>query len=147
MKAWNVVTLVLWFGGIGGGFLIAGHEPRVNNFLTASTPAAGSGAQVSASAVAGAGGSSIVMKMKDFSFDPNKVTAPAGKITFHLQNYGRYTHDFRIHLPGGATLESGRIGAGFSHDFTVTLKAGTFAFDCSVSNHAKRGMTGTLVVK
>jgi plastocyanin len=140
-------VLTLWLAGIGGGFLIAGHEPRVNNFLTASTPAAGGGgAQVSGSAKAGAGGSSLVMKMKDFSYDPNKVTAPAGKITFTLQNYGRYTHDFRIKLPDGSTLESGRIGAGFSHDFAVTLKPGTYEFDCSVSNHAKRGMKGTLVV-
>jgi plastocyanin len=143
MKAGAII--LVWLGGIVGGLFLAGHEPRVNNFQT-SAAGAGTSTKVSGAAVAGAGGAKIVVKMKDFSFDPNNITAPAGKITFTLQNYGRYTHDFRIHLPNGSDLESGRIGAGFSHDFTVTLKAGAYDFDCSVSNHAKRGMTGKLVV-
>jgi plastocyanin len=141
-----VAMLVLWFGGIGGGFLLVGHEPRVNNFLTA-TGAGGTTTNVTATATAGANGASILIKMKDFSYDPNVITAPAGKVTFKLQNYGRYTHDFRIHTPSGGTLvESGRVGAGFEHDMTITLQAGTYKFDCSVSNHAKRGMTGVLTV-
>src|SRR5665213_1772372 len=97
--------LVLWFGGIGGGFLLAGHEPRVANFLTAAN-AAGTGTttNVTATATVGANGASILVKMKDFSFDPNKITVPAGSVTFKLQNYGRYTHDFRIHTASGGTL-------------------------------------------
>ena len=135
--------LVLWLGGIGGGFVLAGHEPRVANFLTVKTQP---GSTVSAgAAVAGASGSSLVIKMKDFSFDPNKITASAGTITLHLQNWCRYTHDFRIRLPSG-TEESGRVGAGFAHDLALTLKSGTYSFECAVSNHAKRGMRGTLTV-
>jgi plastocyanin len=146
MKA--AAMMLIFLGGIVGGLLLAGHEPRVSNFQIAKAGAATStGASVSGAAVAGAGGSKIVIKMKDFSFDPNNITAPAGKITLTLQNYGRYTHNLRILIPGGENLESGRIGAGFSRDFTVTLQAGTYDFDCSVSNHAKRGMTGKLVVK
>jgi Copper binding proteins, plastocyanin/azurin family. len=147
MKAWGLVTmLVLWFGGIGGGFLAVGHEPRVANFLTAANaPSGGNTTEVAGAATAGASGSSILIKMKDFSFDPNKITAPAGAITLHLQNWGRYTHDFRIHVPTG-TQESGRVGAGFAHDLTLTLKPGTYDFECAVSNHAKRGMRGTLTV-
>jgi plastocyanin len=148
MKAWTpVIVLALWVGGIAGGFIFVGHPARVANFLGAgkssSTPSQSSG-----TAVAGASGSSsITLKMKDFLYDPNKITAPAGKITLVLQNYGRYTHDFRLYLPGGGTDESGDVGAGFSKNFTITLKAGTYKFDCSVSNHAKRGMVGVLVVK
>jgi plastocyanin len=141
-----IAIAVLWIGGMISGLVLAGHEPRVNNFQTAAAGTGQTSTKASGAAVAGAGGSKIVVKMKDFSFDPNNITAPAGKITFTLQNYGRYTHDFRIHLPDGTSLESGRVGAGFSHDFTVTLEAGTYDFDCSVSNHAKRGMTGKLVV-
>ncbi len=141
-----VAMVVLWLGGIGGGFLLAGHEARLNNFLTA-TGAGGTTTNVTATATATAGGATILIKLKDFSFDPNKITVPAGKVTLKLQNYGRYTHDLRIHtLSGGVLAESGRVGAGFEHDMTVTLTPGTYQFDCSVSNHAKRGMTGTLTV-
>lgn len=142
------VLVVVWFGGIGGGFLLAGHEPRVANFLAAAKAGGGgTTTEVAGSATVGAGGASILIKLKDFSFDPNKVTVPAGKVTFKLQNYGRYTHDFRIHTPsGGVLVESGRVGAGFEHDLAVTLTPGTYAIDCSISNHAKRGMTGTLTV-
>ena len=147
MKAWGLMTmLALWFGGIGGGFVAVGHEPRIANFLTATTAQSGEGiTEVAGKATAGASGSSIVIKMKDFSFDPNTITAPAGPITWHLQNWGRYTHDFRIHLPTGV-VTSGRVGAGFAHDLKVTLKPGTYRLDCAVSNHAKRGMRGTLTV-
>jgi len=142
MKALGLVAmLALWFGGIGAGFVLAGHEAPVANFLTAK-------AQPGSTEAAGtvAAGASIVMHMKDFSYTPDKVTAAAGTITLHLQNEGRYTHDFRIE-GNGVKVESGRVGAGFAHDFTVTLKPGTYDIDCSISNHAKRGMTGTLVVK
>jgi plastocyanin len=141
-----VAMLVLWVGGIGGGFVLAGHEPRLNNFLTSSS-AGGTTTSATATATTGANGVSLIVKMKDFSFDPNRITVPAGKVTLKLQNYGRYTHDLRIHTPSGGTLaESGRVGAGFEHDFTITLTPGTYNFDCSVSNHAKRGMTGVLTV-
>lgn len=145
-----VALLVVWFGAIGGGFLLNGHEQRVANFLTAAN-AQGTGGtitKIAGTATAGADGASLILKMKDFSFDPNTITAPAGKLTVHLQNYGRYTHDFRIHtLDGSGELASaGRVGAGFAHDLTVTLTPGTYNIDCSVSNHAKRGMTGTITV-
>jgi plastocyanin len=142
MKVVGLVTmLALWFGGIGAGFVLAGHESPIANFLTAT-------AQPGTTEAAGtvAAGASIVMHMKDFSYVPDKVTAAAGTITFHLQNEGRYTHDFRIDEGAGGKVESGRVGAGFAKDFAVTLEPGTYQFDCSVSNHAKRGMTGTLVV-
>lgn len=144
-----VVMLALWFGAIGGGFVLAGHEQRLANFLTAAkAQAGGTTTEVAGTATAGAAGAGITIKMKDFSFDPNTITAPAGELTLHLQNWGRYTHDFRIHtLDGGKLAESGRVGAGFAHDLTVTLTPGTYKIDCEVSNHAKRGMTGTLTVE
>jgi len=150
-----VALLVVWLGAIGGGFLLNGHEQRVPNFLTAANAhaagTAGTGVtvtKIAATATVGADGASITIKMKDFHFDPNTITAPAGKLTLHLQNWGRYTHDFRIHtLDGNGELASaGRVGAGFAHDLIVTLTPGTYKIDCSVSNHAKRGMTGTITV-
>jgi plastocyanin len=150
-----VALLVVWFGAIGGGLLLNGHEQRLANFLTAATAKAGGAGgtggtitKIAGTATAGAGGASITIKMKDFSFDPNTITAPAGKLTLTLQNWGRYTHDFRIHtLDGtGELATAGRVGAGFAHTMTVTLTPGTYSIDCSVSNHAKRGMTGTITV-
>lgn len=87
----------------------------------------------------------VRVALKDFELDPNEITARGGTITFVLANEGRFTHDF--HVEGnGVDDHSGRIGAGRTSEWKITLAPGSYKVSCLVSNHAARGMTGTLVV-
>lgn len=83
--------------------------------------------------------------LKDFELDPNEVTARAGTITFILSNEGRYTHDFRVE-GNGVDDRAPKVGAGRTLEWRTTLQPGTYKISCPISNHADRGMTGTLVV-
>lgn len=142
MKTWTLTTLLfIWLGGLGGGFLLGGREPAISHALAA---AQNPTAQTEAGP-AGPAGSNVNISEEDFKLVPNKVTAKAGLVTFVLANNGRYTHDFRVEGQG-IDDRAPRIGAGFTHEFKVTLKPGAYRISCPISNHAKRGMTGTLVV-
>lgn len=103
-------------------------------------------------ATAGSGGAaeggaelSATIRFKDFQLDPDSVKVAAGTVRFTLVNEGRYTHDFRIE-GNGVDDKSPRIGAGRTIEWSITLQPGEYKISCPVSNHADRGMTGTLAV-
>ncbi len=83
--------------------------------------------------------------LKDFRLDPDELTAKAGTVTFVLQNKGRYTHDFRVE-GNGIDEKAPKVGRGRERDWQITLSPGTYRISCPISNHADRGMTGTLTV-
>lgn len=158
MKTWALAGLLfVWLGGLGGGFLLAGREPALHPLAaaqgttaaTSSAPAldAPTTAQTQSQETGSAepAGSTVKISEQDFKLVPSKVRAKAGNVTFTLANDGRYTHDFRVEGQG-IDKRAPRIGAGFTHEFKVTLTPGTYRISCPISNHAKRGMTGTLVV-
>ena len=159
MKTWALTALLfVWLGGLGGGSLLAGREPAIPHPLAAAqgttaatssdpAPEAPTTSQTHSQETGPAepAGSPVKISEEDFKLVPNKVTAKAGLVTFVLANNGRYTHDFRVEGQG-INKRAPRIGAGFTHEFKVTLPPGTYRISCPISNHAKRGMTGTLVV-
>jgi plastocyanin len=79
---------------------------------------------------------------KDFSFVLSPKSIRAGSVTFVIKNAGKTSHDFAI-----ANHTSKIIGAGKSTKLTVTLKAGSYPYKCTVDAHAKLGMKGVLTVK
>lgn len=85
------------------------------------------------------------LALKDFYLEPEVVVVAAGEVTFVLHNQGRYIHDFRIEGPG-MEVRSPRISAGRSLEWSVELQPGTYRISCPISNHADRGMVGTLTV-
>lgn len=87
----------------------------------------------------------VELELRDFEIFPSDFTVPAGEITFNLDNIGRYTHDFRIEGEG-IDEKSPRIAAGRSGEWTITLTSGVYNISCPLSNHADRGMIGTLTV-
>lgn len=101
-------------------------------------PAPGGGAKPAALPAATIG-------FKDFELDPNEVTVAAGVVRFTLVNEGRYTHDFRVE-GNGVDQNSPRIGTGRTLTWELALVPGAYKISCPISNHADRGMTGTLVV-
>ncbi len=88
---------------------------------------------------------SVQISLKDFHLDPDTATVKAGTVTFVLKNEGRYTHDFRVNGQG-IDEKAPKVGRGRTREWQATLPPGTYRISCPISNHADRGMTGTLTV-
>jgi uncharacterized cupredoxin-like copper-binding protein len=85
------------------------------------------------------------MGLHDFRLEPDEVSVRAGTITFVLSNEGRYTHDFRV-KGLGTDEKAPKVGRGRNLEWRITLDPGTYSISCPISNHADRGMVGTLTV-
>lgn len=107
--------------------------------------AVGEGAGGGAAADGAAVEPKATIRFKDFQLDPDSVRVAAGTVRFTLANEGRYTHDFRVE-GNGIDDRSPRIGAGRTIEWTIALQPGEYKISCPISNHADRGMVGTLVV-
>ena len=104
---------------------------------TAATPAAGGGGSAAP----------IEIKLSEWSIDPKDLTVPAGKVTFHVTDGGKFTHDFAVMSNGTEIARSDKIGGGADTTFTVDLQAGTYQTLCDIPGHKAQGMQGTLTVK
>lgn len=115
---------------------------------SASLPPAG-GSEVDAGSTSGSSqvvsGNVVQIELKDFEIVPTDLTVSAGEITFTLVNAGRFTHDFRL-KGEGLDEKSPRISAGRTGEWAITLAPGVYHISCPISNHADRGMVGTLTV-
>lgn len=87
----------------------------------------------------------VRISLKDFRLDPDKVTGKAGTVTFVLKNEGRYTHDFRVEGQG-IDDRAPKVGQGRTFEWQIALTPGAYRISCPISNHADRGMIGTLEV-
>lgn len=87
----------------------------------------------------------VRVTQKDFKLEPDNVAVKAGAVTFVLKNEGRYTHDFRVEGQG-VDQKAPKVGSGRTMEWKINLKPGTYRISCPVSNHADRGMVGTLTV-
>jgi uncharacterized cupredoxin-like copper-binding protein len=73
-------------------------------------------------------------------------TLSAGKYTFEASNEGKFPHDLTIDGPGVKDEKTSQIAAGSSAKLTVTLKAGTYDFYCSIPGHKAAGMDQKVTV-
>lgn len=124
--------------GCGGSSSSASSTPTAAPTTTAaptsSAPAAGAVA-VTASATA-------------LAFDQKELSASAGDVTFDFTNPGTFPHNVTIKGTDGTKIGGSETVTGKdAPPFTVTLKAGTYTFFCSVPGHEAGGMTGTLTVQ
>ena len=85
------------------------------------------------------------VSLKDFQLDPDVLSVKAGTVTFVLTNEGRFTHDFRVRGQG-IDDKAPKVGRGKSREWQIELPPGTYEISCPISNHADRGMVGTLMV-
>jgi uncharacterized cupredoxin-like copper-binding protein len=115
-----------------------------------STPTASPAASPGATPAASPGASpeatgQITMEMKEFSFNPNKITIPADTdVTIELTNTGVLAHDFVVEK---LNVSSGLVNPGEKKSVTFKAAAGSYEFICSVEGHADAGMYGTLTVE
>lgn len=104
----------------------------------AATVAVADTAHASAHAAAG---TTINVTAVDYKFKLSASSAKPGSVTFKISNKGQTSHDFSIDHK-----TSKLIGPGQSTTLTVTLKAGSYPYLCTVPGHAALGMKGTFKV-
>jgi uncharacterized cupredoxin-like copper-binding protein len=89
----------------------------------------------------------VAATLDDFLIAPQKVRAPAGKVTFAATNRGRTAHTLRVTDGTRDLLKITTLLPGDRGEATATLRRGTYKLYCAIANHEELGMWGTLVVK
>ena len=84
----------------------------------------------------------ITIDAFDVHYDIGTIKTAAGPLTVTLDNKGAIDHTFKIE---GTPLTL-KAGGGKSASGTVTLKPGTYSFECTIPGHAAMGMKGTVIV-
>jgi plastocyanin len=80
------------------------------------------------------------------SFNTKSLTAKAGKVTIDFTNSSPVGHNVTIESSSGEMVGATPTFQGGSKTLSVTLKAGTYKYFCSVPGHRQAGMEGTLTV-
>jgi plastocyanin len=106
-------------------------KPGQPSLSAASPPVPGTGTTSAA----------VTVTATEFKFRLSKPSVPHGNVVFTVVNTGKIAHDFSI---SGKTTPL--VSPGKSTKLTVTLKAGSLLYLCTVPGHAGAGMKGTLTV-
>jgi len=80
-------------------------------------------------------------------YNKTSLTANAGQISIAFANMSPLGHNVNIESSSGKILGALPTFQGGTKTLTVSLKAGTYKFFCSVPGHRMAGMEGTLTVK
>ena len=136
------------------GLAACGSSSKSSSTASSAAPAsstsASSSASSSSSSAAPAGGGSALTQAADPSgalkFTQSSLTAKAGKVTITFTNSSMVPHNLTIEQ-GSSVVGATPTFSGGSKTLSVTLKAGTYTFFCSVDGHRAAGMQGTLTVQ
>ena len=109
------------------------------------TPAPSTSAAPSPSPAAAATTVPLSAIPNQIAFNTRTLTAKAGKVTIAFTNSGALEHNVTI-AQGSTVLGATPTFTGGAKSVTLTLKAGTYTFYCSVPGHRAAGMEGTLKV-
>jgi plastocyanin len=105
----------------------------------ATTPAATSGAGQHLSLEANSEG--------QLKYDKTSLTAKAGAVSIDFTNMAPLMHNVTVASSSGEVLGATPTFNGGSKTLSLTLKAGTYKFYCTVPGHRAAGMEGTLTVQ
>jgi plastocyanin len=156
----SAAALALGVAACGGSSSSSSSGPS-SATSAATSSAAGSGSATgtgtaaatsssSAAAAGGGGASSLAIAANpsgSLSYDKKTLSAKAGKVTITMTNMAPIGHNLTIQQgTSGAVLGSTPTFQGGSKSVSLTLKAGTYTFYCSVPGHRAGGMVGTLTV-
>jgi plastocyanin len=136
---------------VGASAPAAGTEQAPASSGAAATPAPATGsAPKPAAAAAPKAGAATPLKLAanpggQLSFDVKQLSAKAGTVTIAFTNASPIEHNVTV-AQGSAVVGSTPTFTGGSKTVTLTLKAGTYTFFCSVPGHRQAGMEGTLKV-
>jgi plastocyanin len=108
----------------------------------------GGGDQKSTGSATVRAGGTVPIRADEYAFDPGRVVVDgAGTLTIRLRNAGSLPHDIRVRRGGRDVGGTPSFEPGGTETARVSLTPGTYQFLCTVGDHAKLGMRGTLVVK
>jgi plastocyanin len=119
---------------------------------TGTSASSGTSASATSSSAAAAGGGSGALTVAanpsgQLAYDKKSLSAKAGKVTITMTNMSPVGHNITIQQgTNGAVLGSTPTFQGGTKSVSLTLKAGTYTFFCSVPGHRAGGMVGTLKV-
>jgi len=116
-----------------------------------STPAPAAPATTSTGAAPTGGGETKLALAADpngeLKFDKSSLSAKAGTVSIDFTNSSSLPHNVTVASSSGAVVNESPTFQGGSKTVTMTLKAGTYKFYCTVPGHRQAGMEGTLTVQ
>jgi plastocyanin len=132
----------------GGGASSSAATSSAATSSAATSSAASTGTGTSAAAAGGSTSLSIAANPSGaLSYDKKTLSAKAGKVTITMTNMSSEGHNITIQQgTSGAVLGSTPTFQGGTKSVSLSLKAGTYTFYCSVPGHRQGGMVGTLTV-
>jgi plastocyanin len=148
-KAVMAISAVLVAGAIGTAIGTAKDAPKEH----AAAAAAPAGQQPGGNAQPGKpqGTVKTLLLSADPSgqlkFDKTSLQTSPGNVRITLSNPSPVPHNISLEGPAGVNAQGPTVPHGGSSQVSVTLKAGTYTFYCSVPGHRQAGMQGTLTVK
>jgi plastocyanin len=149
----SAAALALGVAACGGGSSSSSSGGGASSSAATSSAATSSAASTGTASSAAAGGSgstslSIAANPSGaLSYDKKTLSAKAGKVTITMTNMASEGHNITIQQgTSGAVLGSTPTFQGGTKSVSLSLKAGTYTFYCSVPGHRQGGMVGTLTV-
>jgi plastocyanin len=124
---------------------------------SSSTPSAPAGTSSSSSATtpapaAGGSGAGQTLSLAanaegQLKYSTTSLAAKAGRVSIDFTNMAPLSHNVTIESASHSVLGSTPTFQGGTKTLSLTLKAGTYKFYCSVPGHRMAGMEGTLTVQ
>ena len=85
---------------------------------------------------------------REYSFDPSRIVVKgAGRLQLTLRNEGSLAHNIKVVRGGEQVGGTPSFPGGRSESALVILEHGGYELVCTVGDHAKLGMKGTLTVR
>lgn len=142
-----VVTIAVVLLLVVGGWFLMRPSQQATAPMTQETPTTTPTASSEATSAASMGEiKEVTISGAEFAFTPKTLSVKMGeKVKLTFKNDGKYPHDLKIDELGVATKVIG-VGQSEVVEFTAS-KSGTFAMYCSVGNHRKQGMEGTVSIQ
>jgi plastocyanin len=124
--------------GMTGKFAV-GVTATITNTTTTTTTTTGGGG--GGSTACSTPTTTVNVRMRDFAFDLDKTSVPAGCIQFVIFSVDE-VHNFDLQGKHNGAL----LGAGQTETWAVQLTAGSYRYVCDVGQHQDFGMVGSLTV-
>ena len=137
-----------------GLLVLAGCGSSSTSSSSSASPAAtsttSSSAATSTPASPGGSGASLSVAADSegqLKFDTTSLPAKAGAVSIDFTNMSSLGHNITVESSSGSVVGSTPTFQGGSKTLSLSLKAGTYKFYCSVPGHRQAGMEGTITVK
>ena len=127
-----------------------GSSKSTSTEATTSAPATTTTAPSTSNGGSSGGGQTLSLeanKEGQLEYNTKSLSAKVGKVTIAFTNMATIMHDVTVESASGERLGGLEAFSGATKDLSVTLKAGTYKFFCSVPGHRQAGMEGTLTVQ